>query len=152
MNTSKVVTRIAPAVPGVMPYGSLGSHVMPRPEALPFVDDAKTLTLIQGKARQRFRGEERLIGDEVGEKVRRLIDEHIISLGINPKIPPIEITADEFEEHVGRQSGPRAQASEMEHALPVGRANPGPQGPCPRGESVSPWQAVSVPDSRDSAT
>lgn len=91
--------------------------VMPRPEALPFVDDAKTLTLIQGKARQRYRGEERLIGEEVGEKVRRLIDEHIISLGINPKIPPIEITADEFEEHVGRQSGSRAQASEMEHAL-----------------------------------
>lgn len=91
--------------------------VMPRPDALPFVNDAKTLAYIQGEARNRFRSEERLIGEEVGEKVRRLIDEHIISQGINPKIPPVEITADDFEEHVDKHRSSRAQASEMEHAL-----------------------------------
>ncbi len=91
--------------------------VLPRPEALPFVDDAKTLAHIQARARNRYRSNERLIGKEVGEKVRRLIDEHIISLGIDPKIPPVEITADDFEEQVDAQRSPRAKASEMEHAL-----------------------------------
>ena len=91
--------------------------VLPRPEALPFVNDAKTLALIQARARNRYRSNERLIGKEVGEKVRRLIDEHVISLGIDPKIPPIEITAADFGDHVDRERSPRAKASEMEHAL-----------------------------------
>lgn len=91
--------------------------VLPRPEGLPFVNDAKTLAHIQARARNRYRSEERLIGKEVGEKVRRLIDEHILSLGIDPRIPPVEITADDFEEQVDGQRSPRAKASEMEHAL-----------------------------------
>lgn len=91
--------------------------VLPRPEGLPFVNDAKTLAHIQARARNRYRSDERLIGKEVGEKVRRLIDEHIISLGIDPRIPPVEITADDFEEQVDGQRSPRAKASEMEHAL-----------------------------------
>ncbi len=91
--------------------------VLPRPEGLPFVNDAKTLAHIQAQARNRYRSNERLIGREVGEKVRKLIDDHIISLGIDPKIPPVEITADDFEEQVDKQRSPRAKASEMEHAL-----------------------------------
>ncbi len=91
--------------------------VLPRPEGLPYVNDAKTLAHIQARARNRYRSDERLIGHEVGEKVRKLIDEHIISLGIDPKIPPVELTADDFEERVDEQRSPRAKASEMEHAL-----------------------------------
>jgi len=90
--------------------------VLPRPEGLPYVNDAKTLTHIQAKARNRYRSEERLIGKEVGEKVRKLIDDHIISLGIDPRIPPIEITSTQFEGHVEQERSPRAKASEMEHA------------------------------------
>lgn len=91
--------------------------VLPRPEALPYVSDAKTLAFIQTRARNRYRGGERPIGREVGEKVRRLIDEHIVSLGIDPKIPPIAITDAKFDEHVERQASARAKASEMEHAV-----------------------------------
>ncbi|MCB9736464.1 MAG: type I restriction endonuclease subunit R [Deltaproteobacteria bacterium] len=91
--------------------------VLPRPEGLEFVNDAKTLAHIQARARNRYRGAENLIGKEVGEKVRRLIDEHIVSLGINPKIAPIEITASDFGKHVDAERSPRAKASEMEHAL-----------------------------------
>jgi type I restriction enzyme R subunit len=55
----------------------------------------------------------------VGEKVRALINEHLIDLGINPKIPPIELLAPDFLDHVRRHSGgdPKAKASEMEHAI-----------------------------------
>lgn len=48
--------------------------------------------------------------------MRRLIDEHVISLGIDPRIPPIEITAADFASHVSKERSPRAKASEMEHA------------------------------------
>jgi type I restriction enzyme, R subunit len=91
--------------------------VLPRPEGLPFVNDAKTLAHIQARARNRYRSEQRLIGKEVGEKVRKLIDEHIVSLGIDPKIPPIEITSADFSSEVDKERSPRAKASEMEHAL-----------------------------------
>jgi type I restriction enzyme R subunit len=91
--------------------------VLPRPEALPFVPDAKRLTGIQVRARNRYRGGERPIGRDVGEKVRKLIDEHLISRGIDPTIPPISILDAEFDDHVEAERTPRAKASEMEHAL-----------------------------------
>jgi len=92
--------------------------VLPRPEALPFVKDAKTLAFIQTRARNLYRtGGGRPIGKEVGEKVRALIDEHVISLGIDPSIPPISIMDADFGTHVDKQGSPRAKASEMEHAL-----------------------------------
>jgi len=91
--------------------------VLPRPEALPYVSDAKHLANIQIRARNRYRSEERPIGAEVGAKVRALIDEHIVSLGVDPKIPPMAITDAGFERHVEQQRSPKAKASEMEHAL-----------------------------------
>ena len=91
--------------------------VLPRPEALPFVNDAKTLAFIYARARNRYREGMPMLGKSVGGKVRELIDEHVISLGIDPKIPPISITDAEFADHVGKHASPRAKASEMEHAI-----------------------------------
>lgn len=91
-------------------------EVLPRPEGLEFINDAKQLAYIHALARNRFKDTPEL-GKDVGAKVRKLIDDYVISLGINPKIPPIELSDDGFEEHVGRQVGDRAKASEMEHAI-----------------------------------
>lgn len=91
--------------------------VLPRPEALTYVSDAKRLTGIQVRARNRYRGGERPIGKDVGEKVRKLIDEHLVSRGIDATIPPISILDAEFADHVEAERTPRAKASEMEHAL-----------------------------------
>jgi len=52
-------------------------------------------------------------------KVRKLIDDHIISLGVDPKIPPISITDAEFVEHVEKQFSPRAKASEEDALRPA---------------------------------
>jgi len=90
--------------------------VLPRPEALPYTEDAKRLGLIQLRARNRYRDEVVLVGKEVGEKVRELIDQHVIAEGIDPAIPPISILDTEFEAHVSRHPNDRAKASEMEHA------------------------------------
>ncbi len=91
--------------------------VLPQPEALPYIRDAKSLGFIYARARNRYREGMPVLGKVVGGKVRRLIDDHIVSLGIDPKIPPISITDARFAEHVGVQPSARAKASEMEHAI-----------------------------------
>jgi len=89
--------------------------VMPRPEGIPFVRDARLLGFINKAAANRYRDSElNIVG--AGRKVRQLIDEHIVSRGIDPKIPPVSITDDGFEEAVERHVSTRAKASEMEHA------------------------------------
>jgi len=90
--------------------------VLPRPEGLPFVRDAKKLAFIYARARNRYKDTPEL-GKDVGAKVRRLIDDHLISLGVDPKIPPISLTDADFAAHVSRQANDRAKASEMEHAI-----------------------------------
>lgn len=90
--------------------------VLPRPEGLPYSGDAKRLAYIYARARNRYK-DTPVLGRDVGAKVRRLIDDHVISLGIDPKIPPIQLTDAEFDTHVGRAASDRAKASEMEHAI-----------------------------------
>jgi type I restriction enzyme, R subunit len=90
--------------------------ILPRPEGLPFVKDAKRLAYIHARARNRYRDAISL-GSDVGAKVRKLIDEHVISLGIDPKIPPVQLTDANFDAHVGQLTNSRAKASEMEHAI-----------------------------------
>ncbi|CAD5366516.1 Type I restriction-modification system, restriction subunit R [Rubrivivax sp. A210] len=90
--------------------------VLPRPEGLPFAPDAKLLAFIYARARNRYR-DTPVLGKDVGAKVRRLIDEHVLSMGVNPKIPPVSLTDANFDTHIGREANDRAKASEMEHAL-----------------------------------
>lgn len=90
-------------------------RVMPRPEARPYLNDAKLLGFINKATANLYRSEQMsLVG--VGEKVRRLIDDHIRASGVDPKIPPISITDAEFVRVVEGHVSPKAKASEMEHA------------------------------------
>lgn len=102
--------------------------VLPRPEALPFTQDAKQLALIYAAARRRYR-DGTVLGKDIGAKVRKLIDDHVISLGIDPKIAPINLTDAAFSAqlsqikeqaasyHVDPERAKKAVASEMEHAI-----------------------------------
>ena len=93
--------------------------VLPRPEALPYVEDASLFGEIQVKTRRRYR--DTLDGDfdpyKYKEKVRWLLDQHITALDLSSKIEPVRITAPEFAEHIGGIGSHRAKASEMEHAV-----------------------------------
>jgi len=93
--------------------------VMPRPEALSFAKDAKRLGIISLAAKRRYRDDG--LGDFdsslYGEKVRRLIDEHVTALDIATKIPPVSITDPDFIAKVQGLTSDKAKASEMEHAL-----------------------------------
>jgi type I restriction enzyme, R subunit len=102
--------------------------VLPRPEALPFTQDAKQLALIYAVARRRYR-DSAVLGKDIGAKVRKLIDDHVISLGIDPKIAPVNLTDAAFTGHmhqvreqaasydVDPEKAKKAVASEMEHAI-----------------------------------
>ncbi|MFU2489229.1 type I restriction enzyme subunit R domain-containing protein [Thauera sp. WH-1] len=90
--------------------------VLPRPEGLPYSGDAKRLAYLYARARNRYK-DTPVLGKDVGAKVRKLIDDHVISLGIDPRIPPIQLTDAEFDTQVARAANDRAKASEMEHAI-----------------------------------
>ncbi|MDH6100189.1 type I restriction endonuclease subunit R [Anabaenopsis sp. FSS-46] len=89
--------------------------VMPRPEALPYIKDAKILGYINKAAANLYRDFQLNLYD-AGNKVRQLIDEYIIASGIDPQVPPISIMDADFEHAVNSRTSDRAKASEMEHA------------------------------------
>lgn len=68
------------------------------------------------QAKERYK-DDTMSFNGVGEKIRQLIDEHLISLGINPKIKPIELFSDSFMSHTATEPNLKAQASEMEPAI-----------------------------------
>ncbi len=93
--------------------------VLPRPEALPFVDDVNLFGDIQIRTRRRYR--DTPDGDfdpyKYKEKVRWLIDQHITVLDLSQKVPPLRITDPAFNAHIKEMGSDRAKASEMEHAV-----------------------------------
>jgi len=91
--------------------------VMPRPESLPYNRDAKFFGMVQIRARRRYREGDTFDVSLYGDKVRSLIDDHVLALGVEQKIPPVSITAPDFRSKVGGLRTDRAKASEMEHAI-----------------------------------
>jgi type I restriction enzyme R subunit len=89
--------------------------IMPRPEALPYVYDLKLLGFINKTAANRYRDSQLNIAG-VGDKIRKLLDEHIVAQGVDPKVPPISIFDENFEKQVDALKSRKSQALEMEHA------------------------------------
>jgi type I restriction enzyme, R subunit len=90
--------------------------VMPNALAAPYIADMKWLGLVQIRARNRFRPPNPDVL-ACGEKVRGLIYEHVYSEGIDPRIRPIEVFDAGFAGYLQTFRSPRAQASEIEHAI-----------------------------------
>ncbi|OUS09084.1 deoxyribonuclease HsdR [Gammaproteobacteria bacterium 42_54_T18] len=90
--------------------------VLPNKLADPYKIPMYQFCHLQAKARERYKDDSINIAG-AGEKVRKLVNEHLISLGINPKVSPVELFSDKFITAVKEQEDPRAAASEMEHAI-----------------------------------
>ncbi|WP_339648672.1 type I restriction endonuclease subunit R [Halopseudomonas pelagia] len=90
--------------------------ILPDTAAKPFIADLKLWGKVQNAARTRYR-DPGLNIDDAGEKVRKLVDEHIISTGVDPKIPPIDLMAANFKETVAQIKSPESRASEIESAI-----------------------------------
>jgi len=92
--------------------------ILPHASAQPYRVPAKRFGYILQVTKERYKDTSLDLGS-AGEKVKALINAHLISLGINPKVEPVELLAVDFLEklaaHAGKNS--EAKASEMEHAL-----------------------------------
>ena len=90
--------------------------LLSKPAGRAYIPAMKAFGHIHNRAQYRFRDDSiNILG--AGRKVRRLIDEYLISLGIDTKIPPVDIVTDEFAREIGKNKSKKAQASEMEHAI-----------------------------------
>lgn len=90
--------------------------ILPNSEAFPYRIPVKRFGFLLVKIKERYKDDSLSISN-AGEKVRKLIDEHLVSLGINPKIPPVELLSPSFVQQLDKNSTPEAKASEMEHAI-----------------------------------
>lgn len=90
--------------------------ILPDAAAKPFVPDLKLLGKVHHAAKTRYRDDGLDISD-AGEKVRQLVDEHILSTGVNPKIPPVDLLAANFKDSLQGVKSDESKASEIESAI-----------------------------------
>jgi type I restriction enzyme, R subunit len=92
--------------------------ILPHEAGHPYRGPARRFGYLLRMIKERYKDDSLDIAD-AGAKVKALINEHLIDLGINPKIPPIELLSDDFLAKVQKHAGgdPEAKASEMEHAI-----------------------------------
>lgn len=90
--------------------------VLPDVAAKPYVWDLKLWGKVLHSARTLYRDPGLNIQD-VGAKVRALVEEHIISTGVDPKIPPIDLMATNFKQSLEQHKSPESRASEIESAI-----------------------------------
>ena len=90
--------------------------VMPSPKAQRYTADLKFLGKVQQLAKSRYREELTDISD-CGEKVKRLIAEHLRASSIQVVHDPIDILSNRFDEELNKTQSEEAKASEMEHAI-----------------------------------
>jgi len=92
--------------------------ILPSAAAQPYRGPARRLGYLLRMAKERFK-DDSINFAGVGEKVATLINRHLVELGIDPKIPPVELLEPDFvEQATGHAHGSaRARASEMEHAI-----------------------------------
>ncbi|NJO27618.1 MAG: type I restriction endonuclease subunit R [Richelia sp. SL_2_1] len=87
---------------------------LPRPQALPYLKDAKQLGQLKKIVDDIFRDER---PEDPKPKVQALIDEHIQSQGIDLKVAPVNILDFNFEQRVQQRHSTQTKAAEMEHAI-----------------------------------
>ncbi len=92
--------------------------ILPHETGHSYRGPARRFGYILRMVKERYKDDSLDIAD-AGAKVKALINEHLIDLGINPKIPLTELLSADFMANVVKHAGgdPEAKASEMEHAL-----------------------------------
>jgi len=89
--------------------------VLPDPEALKYLRDIKMINFIKESARNRYRDDKLSIKDASG-KIREIVEEYLISKGVNPKIPPTPLFSEDFLEKLKKKS-PKTRAEELRYAV-----------------------------------
>lgn len=92
--------------------------ILPHESGHPFRGPARRFGYLLRMVKERYKDNSLDLSD-AGAKVKALINEHLISLGLDPKIPPSELLSPDFLANLQRNAAGNsaAKASEMEHAL-----------------------------------
>ncbi|MCP4721538.1 MAG: type I restriction endonuclease subunit R [Desulfobacteraceae bacterium] len=92
--------------------------ILPNQAAHPYRVPAKRFGYILRVTKERYKDTSLNLGN-AGQKIKELINAHLVSLGINPMVPPVELLADDFIDKLSQHAGgnSEAKASEMEHAI-----------------------------------
>ncbi|BDC35422.1 type I restriction endonuclease subunit R [Candidatus Methanoliparum sp. LAM-1] len=90
--------------------------VLPDPEALKYVTDLKILSFIKESARNRYR-DDKLSVKDASRKIREIVEEYLISKGVEPKIPPTPLLDDKFINKLKKEKSSKARAEELRYAI-----------------------------------
>lgn len=90
--------------------------VLPRKEALDYLQDWRSFTEINVLANKHFR-DDRFSMKGIPKKLRGIADEFLKSKGIEEKVAPISIIADDFQKNVTNKKREKTKAAEVEHAI-----------------------------------
>jgi len=92
--------------------------VLPDPEALKYVTDIdiKIINFIKESARNRYRDDKLSIKD-ASNKIREIVEEYLISKGVNPRIAPLPLFSDDFISKIKNEKSPKARAEELKYAI-----------------------------------
>lgn len=90
--------------------------ILPDASAAPFIPDMKLLGKVHNASKTMYR-DAGLDMRDIGEKVRQLVDEHILSTGVDPKIPPVDLLAANFKDTIKPKKSDESKASEIESAI-----------------------------------
>jgi len=97
-------------------FSAAMDKALPKPEALQFARDLRQFSFISQVARNRYRDEKLSLRD-ASKKVRDIVDEFLVSKGVDPKIPPVPIFSEKFKLRIEHQESPRGQAEELKSAI-----------------------------------
>ena len=97
-------------------FSAAMDKALPKSEALQFARDLRQFSFISQVARNRYRDEKLSLRD-ASKKVRDIVDEFLVSQGVDPKIPPVPIFSEKFKLRMENQESPRAKAEELKSAI-----------------------------------
>jgi type I restriction enzyme R subunit len=97
-------------------FSAAMDKALPKPAALQFARDLKQFAFISQVARTRYRDEKLSLRD-ASKKVRDIVDQFLVSKGVDPKIPPVPIFSEKFKLKIQREASPRAKAEELKSAI-----------------------------------
>jgi type I restriction enzyme R subunit len=92
------------------------NNVLPDKKALDYFKDYKSFVEINSLAQRHFR-DERFSMKGIPAKLRKLVDEFLVSRGIEQTIEPISIVSEDFGKDVKPTKSEKSQAAQVEHAI-----------------------------------
>lgn len=98
-------------------FASTMEQLLPTRVSMELINDLKWLNYIRAAAKARFEPENKLDITGCGEKVRKIISDHLKSKGVEQWIEPITLFDPDYNDKINKLESDEAVASSMEHAI-----------------------------------